>query len=146
METMKLVKGLPKLGFWEEDDNHEASKNASDPIPAAKGNAMPAAPTASNYVDLHDGVNKALSVKPYWANLIANGQKTVEVRSWNTDYKGPLVICASEKTIVVNGHVLIGGHAICVVELYDITPIAKRDMRPACMDGDYFGDSHGQYA
>lgn len=37
---------------------------------------------------------KALSVKQPWAALIASGEKPYEVRTWRTDYRGPLVICA----------------------------------------------------
>lgn len=38
---------------------------------------------------------KALSVKQPWALLILSGGKTVEIRSWRTDYRGELAICAS---------------------------------------------------
>jgi hypothetical protein len=34
----------------------------------------------------------ALSVKQPWAELIVLGRKTIEVRSWLTDYRGPLLI------------------------------------------------------
>lgn len=35
---------------------------------------------------------KALSVKQPWANLIANKQKGIEIRTWGTNYRGPLFI------------------------------------------------------
>lgn len=38
---------------------------------------------------------KALSVKQPWACLLVEGIKKIEVRSWATDYRGPLLICAS---------------------------------------------------
>lgn len=38
---------------------------------------------------------KALTVKQPWANLLCEGVKTVEVRSWPTDYRGDLLICSS---------------------------------------------------
>lgn len=38
----------------------------------------------------------ALSVKQPWANLIATGRKTVEVRTRRTNYRGPLLIVASQ--------------------------------------------------
>jgi len=34
----------------------------------------------------------ALSVKQPWAELIVVGRKTIEVRSWSTDYRGLLLI------------------------------------------------------
>jgi hypothetical protein len=40
---------------------------------------------------------KALSVKQPWANMIANGEKTIETRTWATDYRGDLLIVSSRK-------------------------------------------------
>ncbi len=37
---------------------------------------------------------KALTIKQPWAALIAAGYKTMEVRSWKTDYRGPIAIHA----------------------------------------------------
>ena len=33
---------------------------------------------------------KALSIRQPWAELILQGRKTIEVRSWDTDHRGPL--------------------------------------------------------
>lgn len=78
---------------------------------------------------------KALSVRQPWASLIACGEKTVECRSWKTDYRGPLVICASSKDDrTTDGIILPGGYALCVVELVDIRPMTKDDLYGACMD------------
>jgi len=41
---------------------------------------------------------KAISIKQPWAQLIAQGLKTLEIRSWKTKYRGPLLICASAKS------------------------------------------------
>lgn len=38
---------------------------------------------------------KALSVKQPWANLIAEGEKGIEIRTWPTKYIGPVAIHAS---------------------------------------------------
>src|SRR5262249_49168569 len=38
-----------------------------------------------------------LSVKQPWAQLIIEGRKDVEVRSWSTDYRGPLWIHTGQK-------------------------------------------------
>lgn len=40
---------------------------------------------------------KALSIKQPWANLIADGEKTIETRSWSTPFRGPLLIVSSKK-------------------------------------------------
>ncbi|MFA4903029.1 MAG: ASCH domain-containing protein [Desulfobaccales bacterium] len=39
---------------------------------------------------------KALSLWQPWASLIAVGAKQYETRSWKTDYRGPLLICAAQ--------------------------------------------------
>lgn len=40
---------------------------------------------------------KALSIKQPWAEMILQGLKKIEVRSWRTDYRGDLLICSSAK-------------------------------------------------
>lgn len=44
---------------------------------------------------------KAISLWQPWASLIAIGAKRFETRSWATNYRGPLLICAA-KTIPVS--------------------------------------------
>ena len=39
---------------------------------------------------------KALSLWQPWASLIAMGAKKYETRSWSTNYRGPLLICAAK--------------------------------------------------
>jgi hypothetical protein len=39
---------------------------------------------------------KALSIRQPWANLISLGIKTIETRTWKTDYRGQLAIHASK--------------------------------------------------
>ena len=55
---------------------------------------------------------KALSIMPYYASCIASGEKVEEYRSWKTDHRGDLLICASSRN---EGPDLVRGHAICVV-------------------------------
>jgi ASCH domain len=43
------------------------------------------------------GMIRALSVRQPWADLIVRGIKDVENRSWRTNHRGPLLICASKK-------------------------------------------------
>ncbi len=40
---------------------------------------------------------KALSIRQPWAWLIVNGYKDIENRSWNTKFRGPVLIHASSK-------------------------------------------------
>lgn len=72
---------------------------------------------------------KALSVRQPWASLIAEGTKTVEVRSWRTDYHGPLVICASARFdcgfagLQAEARTFPLGVAVCLVQLIDVVPM-----------------------
>lgn len=40
---------------------------------------------------------QAISLWQPWASLIALGVKRFETRSWTTNYRGPLVICAAKR-------------------------------------------------
>jgi hypothetical protein len=70
---------------------------------------------------------KALSVKQPWAELIAIGRKQIEVRSWPTKYRGPLVIVASSRPadgidwdgIDLNARQLAYGSTVALVDLFD---------------------------
>ena len=39
---------------------------------------------------------KALSLKQPWAELVANGRKKIELRKWNTNFRGRFLIHASK--------------------------------------------------
>lgn len=45
---------------------------------------------------------KVLSLLQPWASLIALGEKQIETRSWQTDYRGPLLIHASKSLRCAN--------------------------------------------
>lgn len=80
---------------------------------------------------------KALSVRQPWADLIASGKKTLEIRSWKTDYRGPLLICASAKRLpkFVPYHDQVRyGVAVCVVHLNHCRLMAKGDEKWALCD------------
>ena len=74
----------------------------------------------------------ALSIKQPWASLISSGQKTAEIRSWQTQYRGPLVICASAKKHI--NHDGPYGCLISIVELVDIVPFTRDLCGAACID------------
>lgn len=61
---------------------------------------------------------KALSLRPQWAHLVLCEEKTIEYRTWSTDYQGDLLICSSQSPKIKN---TIAGHALCVVTLSNIT-------------------------
>lgn len=78
---------------------------------------------------------KALSVKQPWACLLVEGEKTIEVRSWATDYRGDLLICASAAPKNYFWHdenadvkrLLPAGCQIGIVRLLDVRPMTPDD-------------------
>ena len=70
---------------------------------------------------------KALSVRQPFANLIADGSKTIEVRSRRTEYRGPLLIVSAKRPAVTPA-----GCALAVVNLVDCRPMTEAD-EPAAM-------------
>lgn len=83
---------------------------------------------------------KALSLKQPWANLIALGWKTIETRTWRTNYRGPLLICASK---TIDSHAAMEfkpvppaprGCAITLVDLVTCRRMTKADEAVACCD------------
>jgi len=78
---------------------------------------------------------KALSVREPWASMIARGEKTLEIRSRRTHYRGPLAICASR-----------GGGAVAVVELVDCRPFRAEDDAASGHVWSKYPESHAHYA
>jgi len=74
---------------------------------------------------------KALSVKPLWATAILMRYKTVECRTWQTDHRGPLLICASSDPWWAG---TMCKHALCMVDLVDVVPFTEEHLAPALMD------------
>lgn len=73
---------------------------------------------------------KALSLYPDNAMLIACGEKTVECRTWSTDYRGDLLICSTARRLEST----IPGHTMALVELVDVVPFTEEHLAGACLD------------
>ena len=71
---------------------------------------------------------KALSVRQPWADLISRGIKLIELRTWRTSYRGPLLICASKRKYSD----LPVGVAVAYTHLVDIRPATYLDASLAC--------------
>jgi len=79
---------------------------------------------------------RALSVRQPWASLIGELAKGIELRTWSTNYRGPLLICSS-MGVSKEGMLQWGGSgnnlqmprgvAICIVELVDVRPWETSD-------------------
>jgi len=72
---------------------------------------------------------KAISIREPWASMIRNGQKTIETRTWNTNYRGKLLLCASMRPKSD-----ISGKAFAVADLVDVRPMIKADEKKACCE------------
>lgn len=81
---------------------------------------------------------KALSLLPYWAMAVLEGYKTVECRTWKTDYRGTIVICSSSRKT----HRCIAGHALCLADIVDIVPFKRKHLKDAGMDQMPDGDCY----
>lgn len=92
---------------------------------------------------------KAFSIKQPWASLIDSGEKTVEVRSWTTKYRGPLLICSGASPMrgfAWKSPALLG-KALCVVELLDVVPFDREQHGKACcIPEDMLHMVEGQFA
>ena len=76
---------------------------------------------------------KAISIRQPWASMIADGHKTIEIRTWTTRYRGPLLIVASARRDPEHLD-LPTGCALCVVQLADVRPLVTADLPAAGMD------------
>ncbi|WP_169735903.1 ASCH domain-containing protein [Thiothrix lacustris] len=83
---------------------------------------------------------KCLMVRQPWASQIANGSKTVEIRSWHYAHRGDLLIGASKNMAgqrMVDGTPYPSGMAIAHVKLVDCIPFnAKQHGKAAGCDRD----------
>ena len=84
---------------------------------------------------------KAITVQQPFAYEIASGEKTIEVKDWDTLHRGDLLICASGKPAFSReemeeieeeyGTTFLYGYALCIVRLADVRLMRKGDEEPA---------------
>lgn len=75
---------------------------------------------------------KTLAIRQPWITYIAEGTKTVEVRTWRTHYRGPLLLAASGRPYRHADeegqlHALPTRLLVCVVDLLDVRPMTPAD-------------------
>jgi len=70
---------------------------------------------------------KAVSIKQPWASRIASGEKTIETRTWKTDYRGEILIVSSKSP-----EIRPAGYALAIARLVDARPMRKEDEKQAC--------------
>ena len=74
---------------------------------------------------------QVLTIKQPYVDLILDGAKTLEIRSWKTKYRGRLYIQSSQKPVYEDKY---SGYILGYVDLVDIRPMTKRDKKKACTD------------
>jgi hypothetical protein len=76
---------------------------------------------------------KALTVRQPFASFIADGSKSIELRSWTTNHRGPLLICASAKPLLEPHSKRYWPHgvSVCEVDVLDVRLMRPEDAKPA---------------
>jgi len=72
---------------------------------------------------------KALSIREPWASMIARGEKTIEIRTWRTRHRGPLLLCAAKSSPGP-----LAGKAFAIANLVSVRKMQARDRQKACAD------------
>ena len=78
---------------------------------------------------------KCLSIKQPYAELLVSGKKTIELRTWNTKFRGEFLIHASKKIdkkvvkgITIDANSIITGAIIGKAILYDVKFYENRNL------------------
>ena len=78
---------------------------------------------------------KCLSLKQPYADLLATGRKTIEIRKWNTNFRGPFLIHASKNvnkdaclTLGIDENKLVKGAIIGKAFVYDVIKYTTMDV------------------
>ena len=71
---------------------------------------------------------KCLVILQPFADLINSEDKTLEIMSWQTKYRGDIIICAGKRNHNYHPDYKTDnrGMALCIVELLDIIPFQKK--------------------
>jgi hypothetical protein len=78
---------------------------------------------------------KAISIQQPWASLIVSGRKTIEIRSWKLNHRGPLVILAGTGKWKGEHEHQIGprGVIVGVVDVVDCREFSRADSAASCV-------------
>lgn len=75
---------------------------------------------------------KTLAIRQPWITYIAEGTKPLEIRTWRTSYRGPLLLSASGKPLALEAEdgqivTLPTQCLVCIVDLVDVRPMTPAD-------------------
>lgn len=84
---------------------------------------------------------RVLSVRQPWASLIAAG-RPIEIRSWVTHYRGPVLIVSGGKAWRGKHDHALGplGVAICVVDIVGCRPLVESDFASSKLNRETFDE------
>lgn len=79
---------------------------------------------------------RTIVLRQPWASLVLEGKKTIELRTWHTNYRGPVLIVAGKGIDHADAkrHGWRDGPrgvALCIVDLVDIRPATLADEQSA---------------
>lgn len=78
---------------------------------------------------------RVISIRQPFASLIACGEKTIELRSWPTKYRGPILVISGAKPWKPKWESPEPlGKTICLVELFECRLANKKDADAACFE------------
>lgn len=69
---------------------------------------------------------KAISIREPYASFFRDGSKTIETRTWTTNYRGKVLLCCSKQPVSE-----LSGKAFAVGNLIDCRPMTQEDERLA---------------
>lgn len=81
---------------------------------------------------------KAVAIRQPYARFLCDGRKDIEVRSWKTDYRGPVLICAQHLPLLTFDSMedevdftdnFNTGCVLGIADLVDVRPLQKRDTK-----------------
>jgi len=72
---------------------------------------------------------KVLTIKEPWASMILEGKKTIETRTWKTDYRGQILLHASK-----NPKSKISGCIFASAEIVDCKEMIQAHEKLACCE------------
>lgn len=82
---------------------------------------------------------KTIVLRQPWASLVAEGKKTIELRTWSTKHRGPLLIVAGRGVDRADARRLDryndpAGVTLCTVDLVDVREAVARDSKHTLCD------------
>lgn len=98
---------------------------------------------------------KALSLREPFATLIVNGKKTIELRTWNTKFRGEFLVHASKIPIIeqcekfgfdvstITLGAIIGKATLYDVKEYESREEWEKDQNLHLADASFFGSDYG---